>query len=246
MRGTGHGPGDGCGDVFRAQGGCPFVQPGGAIGITAKAHHGKLAFRKPRLDVGHPDARAVQVCPQAARKLHHERLGATIHVGTGVGIGAGDGPQIDDMPAPPLHHAGQQGAGDVQQALDVGVHHGRPVVQAASVSGFQPQGQARIVHQHVHGAPCFGQVFKRVLYGGRIAHVEAQRQTLVRPQFRNQRVQTVLAAPGGDDAPAIGGKAAGGGCTETGGRPGDAGDAPAGGGLGGSGGGSGDHDGVLC
>ena len=72
-----------------------------------------------------------------------------------------------------------------EQAFDVGVDHGLPVVQVAFVFGFEPKGQTSVIHQHVDLLPGGGQALDGLTGCLPIAHVEGEGKYLgaLRLQF---------------------------------------------------------------
>lgn len=99
MLGLVQSPVDRLGDIIR----CQWVSSGiygvGLALVATKAHHGELSLGKPRLDVGHTDACALQIAAQVQGKLFDERLGSAIDMATRVRPVTGNRAQIDDASA---------------------------------------------------------------------------------------------------------------------------------------------------
>ncbi|MNQ91975.1 hypothetical protein D3C85_1073770 [compost metagenome] len=111
----------------------------------------------------------------------------------------------------------QQQAGGVHQALDVGVDHGFPVVQAAVLRRVHTQRQACVVDQAAQFVEAGRQAGDSLLHGLAVTHVEYQAVHFgLGRQFGAQGVQALLAAASEHQLPASFGKAAGGGLAETG------------------------------
>ena len=108
----------------------------------------------------------------------------------------------------------------VGQALAVGVDHLVPLVQIRLLGGPQPEGQARVVHQHVDGGELRRQQGHRGEHGVPVPDIQRDRQG-ARAKFLGQVIEPVNPAGGGDDADAGGGEPARGGGPEAAARAGD-------------------------
>ncbi|MNM92068.1 hypothetical protein D3C81_1043880 [compost metagenome] len=191
--------------------------------IASEAHQREFTLAQAWLDVAHPHARATQVAAQAQRELADERLGAAIHVGARVRVVARDRTDVEDRrPTAVGDQPWQQQAGGVHQALDVGVDHGFPVVQAAVLRGIDAQRQACVVDQATQLVETRRQVGEGVFHGLAVTHVEHQAVNLgLGRQLGAQGVQTLLAAAGENQLPASLGETPGSGFAETGSRASD-------------------------
>ncbi|MOA05413.1 hypothetical protein D3C78_1250110 [compost metagenome] len=189
-------PEHGIGDVLRLDGLHPLID-GGRLGIvTVEAHVGELgAAAQARLQVGDADGGARQIGPQVQAELLHERLGGAVDVAARVGVGAGDGADVDHVAAIARHHARQQQAGEQGQAADVGGYHLLPVFQIRLVGGLKAERQPGVVHQQIHLAPLGRQPGDGGAGGGLVLHVERQRQELL-AQLVGQGGQPLGAATG--------------------------------------------------
>ncbi len=70
------------------------------------------------------------------------------------------------------HHAGHNGAGDVEQAFDVGVDHLVPVFNFAHIELFQATAESGVVDQDVNLGPLGRKRVNGVLDGAVIADVQ--------------------------------------------------------------------------
>ena len=192
-------PQHGVGNVFGGDEIHAFIHLGGLVGI-AKPHVGELgAAAQAGLDVGHAKGRAKQVGAQVAAKLLHKRFAGAIDIAAGIRPVTRSRAQIDDVAALALDHAWQEGAGDMHQALAVGVDHGVPLGQVCRLRRAQAQCQACVVDQHIDGGPCRRQLCGQGGYGGGIGHVQLNGQELV-AQLLGQGVELVFAPCGGNHA----------------------------------------------
>lgn len=86
------------GDVFRRQRIGAFVGFIDLAVIALEAHVGEFgAAHQARLDIGHADARAVQIGAQAQTELLDERLGGAVHVAAGIGPVGGGRTDVDHV-----------------------------------------------------------------------------------------------------------------------------------------------------
>ena len=199
-----HDPEDRFGDVLRLD------RLGACIGgvvlglIAAKTHQRELAFAQARLKVGHTDTGADQVVAQVQRELANERLGAAINVTARIRVVARHRTQVDDARATAVSdQARKQRAGGVDQAFDVGVDHGVPVVQVALGRRVDAQGETCVVDQATDLRELGRQIFNSLLNGLTIAHVQCQGVHLgLFGQLGAQRLQTLFTATGQHQRPA--------------------------------------------
>ena len=96
------------------------------------------------------------------------------------------------------HHDGQQLAGEVSQADDVGIDHLQPIGKIRFVCGFQTQGQTCIVHQHIYRLPFAGHVLQHRIDVIQIAHIHLQWEK-AGTQFLLQVLQALQTARRTDD-----------------------------------------------
>jgi hypothetical protein len=112
--------------------------------------------------------------------------------------------------------------GDVDQAGDVGVDHGVPVLQRHLLRRLGRQRQAGVVDQHGDAAEGRRQLGDHLLHGSGVTHVEGgDVYRHLGAQFGLQLLQALETATGQHQRPAGLGKAAGGGAAEAGGGTGD-------------------------
>ncbi len=191
--------------------------------VTPEAHQRELALAQARLDVAHTHAGTAQVATQAQRELADEGLGAAIHVAARVRIVARHRPDVQDRRAAAMgDEPWQQQASGVHQALDVGVDHGFPVVQAAVLRSIHTQRQAGVVDQTANLFKAGRKVGNSLLHGLAVTHVQHQAMHFgLGRQFSAQGIQALFAAPSEYQLPAGFCKAAGGGLAETGSRASD-------------------------
>ncbi len=99
-------------------------------------------------------------------------FGRTVHVAVGIDLVTGDRSDVDDVTLPAGDHAGNDGATDVEQALDIRIDHRFPVIDVAVMKFFQPLSEAGIVDQHVDFRPCAVQGLQCFRHRRTIANVE--------------------------------------------------------------------------
>ena len=121
------------------------------------------------------------------------------------------------------NHTRHDDARHPQEALDVGVYHRFPVVEATFVFGLQAQGQAGIVDEDVHLVPLRGQAGYGFLGGLAVADVEAEgkRFRTLGGQLGLNLLQPASVPPGQYKAVARLGKLPGAGQPDTAGGAGD-------------------------
>lgn len=196
------------GDVVAGEGFDTLVDVGGALGVTMETGVAEIGLHEAGLEVGDADGGVGHVEAQAVGDGLHGRLGGAIDVAIGVGRVAGHGADVDDMAAVALHHARHYETCHSEQALDVSVHHGVPVVVAAFVLGLEAEGEAGVVHQHVDVLP-FGRQALDALRGRlAVAHVEEERQHLgaLGGELLADFLQALGVAAGEDETVAVGGE----------------------------------------
>ena len=135
---------------------------------------------------------------------------------TRIGPLAGHRTQVDDArPGAVGDQPRQQQARAVEQALDVGVDHGVPVVQVAGLRRVGAQRQAGVVDQAAQGGELFRQVVHGRAHRRAVAHVQGQRQHPgLRRKLTGQGLQTLLATAGEHQRPAGLGETTGAGFAE--------------------------------
>ena len=112
------------------------------------------------------------------------------------------------MSAVALHHAWHHEARHSEQALDVGVDHSVPVVVGALVFGFEAEGEAGVVDEHVDGFPFGGQGLDALGCLGAVAHVEDERQHIgaFGGELLADLFEALCVASGEDETVAVGGE----------------------------------------
>ena len=204
-------PLDGGRDVVGGQRLRARVHGRGPLAVAAEAHVGELgAAGQPGLDTGHPDAGTVQVRAQVKAELVHERLGRAVDVATRVGVRAGDGAEVDHVPAAARDHLRQERAGHVDQAGAVGLDHLLPLADVGPGGGLQPEGQARVVDQDVDLGELGRQRGGDPLHTGPVPDVEGQREQDAGSELVGQGAEPLGPAGRGDHPVAAGGEPPGG------------------------------------
>ena len=143
-------------------------------------------------------------------------LGATVNVAAGIGIIAGHGTKIDDVALITLHHAGQDGPGYIQEAFNVGVNHGLPVVHVRFLGLGKAKGESGIVDQDVDGAELFREFGNALFYPGSITHIKNHAVDGNVGVGRLEFFQPFAPSAGNDELPAFFGKSITAGKAETG------------------------------
>jgi hypothetical protein len=144
--------------------------------VAAEPHQRELRVRHAGLDAGDPHPGAVQVAAEVEAELVDERLRPAVEVAAGVGVAARHRAEVDHVAALALHHAGQDRAAAVDQALAVRVDHLVPVVQVGVLGRAQAKREARVVHEHVDGLEVRRQPGDGRGDGRAVPDVELQRQ----------------------------------------------------------------------
>ena len=132
----------------------------------------------------------------------HGVLRGAVDGAAGVDLAAGDGAEVDDVASAAGDHARGDGAGDVEQAFDVGVDHAFPVVGVALVDRLETDGQSGVVDERVDGLPFVGQAGDGLLDGLTATDVEGERQEAALGIGAGQLVAEVFeafAASAGED-----------------------------------------------
>ena len=215
-----HRPPHGFGDVFRGQGIQVFVSGFRSLQVTLETHGQKFSVQMTGLDVGHADGSTQKVAAEHPAKMVHESLGSTVHVAALEGAVAGDGADVDDVTGTAFDHTGQNAAGAVQQAVDVGGDHFVPVVHVARLGGILADGTAGVVQQHVDVLEPFGKIGEHFHHNITLGDVETEGEE-ISAQFSGEFVEAGLTAAGTNDLPAFLDEAAGGFATNTGGNTSD-------------------------
>jgi hypothetical protein len=144
-------------------------------------------------------------------------LGGAVDGAAGVDLVAGGGADVDDVAAPALDHSGEDGAGGVEEALDVGVHHLVPVARVALLDGFEAAAEAGVVDEDVDLGPVGGEVAEGVGDDAGVADVELDEVgfgTVGLLQLGREGFEPLLTAGGEDEAGAGGGEGARAGRTD--------------------------------
>ena len=122
-------------------------------------------------------------------------------------------------------HAGDDGAGDVEKTLDVGVEHFFPVFGVVLVEPGEAAAQAGVVDEDVDFGPLLGEVDEGFLDGGGVADVEAEGEDVgiagERGELAGEIGEEVDAAGAEQQARTLGGEGQGGGAADAGGGTGD-------------------------
>jgi len=176
--------------------------------VAAEPDQRELGVGHARFDARDPDSGAVQVAAEVQAELVDERLRPAVHVPARVGVGAGHRAQVDHVAAPAGHHAGQDRAGAVHQALAVRVDHLVPVVQVGVLGRVQAKREARVVDEHVDGRELFGKPRDGCGDSRPVPDVQRQRQNLG-PEFGREVANAVRPAGGGDHPGAVSGEPTG-------------------------------------
>ena len=158
-----------------------------------------------------------QVDAQGLVDPAHGPFGRTVDVPAGVDLASGDAADQDNVPAAAALHARRDRAHGVQEALDVGVEHGRPVLGVAPLKWLEPQTQAGVGHCDVEFV-----VLQCRHHGRSIAHVEAD--ALAIAQLGGESVQVIRSSRGQHAARTGGGQGAGDGGPDPRGCPRDEGE----------------------
>ena len=115
----------------------------------------------------------------------------------------------------PFDHPRQQRTRDGSKTGAVGLDHLIPVVEIGALRGLQPEGEPRVVDEHVDRREIRGQPLGQGLHGGSLAHVQLERQEC-RTEFLGECFKAVETAGGGDHAVAALDEGAGDGGSEAG------------------------------
>src|SRR5262249_7483357 len=124
------------------------------------------------VDGGHFDVLAEQVDAHRVGDGVDGGFGATVHVPFFIDVFGCDGAQVDDMAFASGCHQWQHGAGDVEEAFDVGVDHGLPVVRVGFVEVVSAQRESGVVDEDVDVLPAVGEAADRCVDGGFVLYVE--------------------------------------------------------------------------
>src|SRR3984957_13549645 len=119
--------------------------------VAAEPDERELRVGHAGLDAADPDPGAVQVAAQVQAELVDEGLGAAVHVPARVRVAARHRAEVDHVTAAAGDHAGQDGAGAVDQALAVGVDHLVPVVKLGLLGRLEAEREAGVIDKHVDG-----------------------------------------------------------------------------------------------
>ncbi len=178
-----------------------FIDSCGFVGVPAKANDREFRFAQAGFDVGDTDGRAKQVGDEVFGKVIHKGFCAAVAVAAGVWICAGHGTEIDHMAAFPFDHAGEYGAGHVEQPLDVRVDHGFPVSQIAGLGRIKSKSESCVVYKDVNFGKFVGKARQRSVDSGFVLHVEAESVNRCGGKFTLERFKTLGTASGYDDLP---------------------------------------------
>src|SRR6185312_6621751 len=91
-----------------------------------------------------------KIRPQIVAELANKGLGRAVNISARIWPFARRGADVDDVPAIPLNHTGQQQPRAVDQAFDVAVDHGVPVVQIRALRWIEPDRTTGIVDQNIN------------------------------------------------------------------------------------------------
>jgi len=123
-----------------------------------------------------------------------------------------------------LDHAGKDGAGDVEEPLDVRVDHLFPVADEPAGQLVQAAGETGVVDQDVDGAPGLGQPGDGFVDGRLLAHVEPECMDgglVLRLERFGQLLDPFASASAHQDLCSLGGEGPGRGLPDPGARAGD-------------------------
>jgi len=188
-------------DICGGQGGHSFVRLVGACLIAVEAHGAELGIDETGLDLGDANAGAGQIELEPFADGADGGLGRAVDIAVRVGLATGDGSDVDDMPPAPRDHARDDGACDIQQALDVGIDHLLPIVDGAGVDLVEPAAQSSVVDQDVDLAEVVGKGLKALRHGVPVADVELDGEDLLsaeRPELGGEPFEAVD-SPGRDN-----------------------------------------------
>ena len=112
-----------------------------------------------------------------------------------VGLEAGDRAKVDDVAVLGLAQKRQARSRHAHQAENIDLPHLDPVCVAGLIDRVEPQGQARVVDQHVDASELFGHFADERIDARRVGHIEGQSHS----QVANDTAHTRQPASPGDD-----------------------------------------------
>jgi hypothetical protein len=94
----------------------------------------------------------------------HSMFGCTIHISFLVNLFSGRGSDVDNMAGIASDHERQYSFRNIQQAFQVCIDHGFPVVERSFIKIIPAQGEAGIVQQEVNIFPLIRKIAECVSY----------------------------------------------------------------------------------
>ena len=198
------------GNIVAREGLDALIELGGAGRIAMEADVAEIGLDEAGLEVGDADGRVGHIDAEAVAKGLYGCLRGAVDIATGIGCIARHTPYINNVSAVALNHTGYDEARHREQALDIGVDHGLPVIEVALVFGFEAEGQAGIIDEYVDLLPLLGQAFDGLAGGLAVADVEGEDEHLgaLGLQLLADGFQLLYVTASQDESVAIGGELA--------------------------------------
>lgn len=166
------------GDVVAREGLDALIEFGCALGVAMEADVAEVGLYEAGLEVGDADSGIGHVDAETVGEGFYSSLCGTVDITPCVGSIARHAPYINNVSAVARNHLGYDEACHGEQTLDIGVDHGLPVVEVALVFGFESQGEACIIDEHVDGLPFLGQTLDGLAGCFTVSYVEGQDEHL--------------------------------------------------------------------
>ncbi len=166
------------GDIVAREGFDALIELGCALGVAVEADVAEIGLYEAGLEVGDADGSVGHVDAESVGEGLHGCLCGTVDIASCVSSIARHTTYINNVSAVALDHLGHDEACHGQQAFDVGVDHGLPVVEVAFVFGFESQGEAGIIDEHVDLLPLLGQSFDGLAGCLAVSDVEGEHDDL--------------------------------------------------------------------
>ena len=128
--------------------------------VTTVTDHCKVCFHHARFDIRHPQRRIHQVYPKSVRKCLHSSFGGAVNTASGIGGISGDRTYINNVSAPPFHHARNYQTCHGEQTSYIRIDHDIPLVQTTFELFVHSDHQSGIVNQYINRFPFFRQRFQ--------------------------------------------------------------------------------------
>ena len=137
------------GDVVAREGLDAGVETLGGSGVAVEADVGEVGLDEAGLEVGDADGRLVEVHAKTVAEGLDSGFGGAIGAAARVGGVTGYGADVDDVAATTFDHAWDDETRHHEKGLDVGVNHGKGVVEVALVLLVGAEGEAGVVDEDV-------------------------------------------------------------------------------------------------